>query len=554
MTARVCYLERADRGGRIERVRMIGARDEDSWTLRATDPSDPVALGASMREAAEWVRERLAATGDRLSSVCIDADGSLCGWVTSASAAPEVVGAMIRQGVAAAGETEEGPSPVGGTSLSLSPDLEIEGGASVQALAEDSAERKRAGQERRRLAVLAVPDASVRLFLDHLDGLGVETPPVRSIFHAASLAWDPTARAGAGAMSDRIVAESVGTSAVVLTDPRGRLLWAWSRGGELLAAGGMRLPRTQPRPTTDEDESLVRGPERAEIAVSSAELARLVGEWIAWASQLGAAPSRITLVMPGRAWTDGGGLGGAAAALGAAWPGSTIDAADENDPIAATVRVAMEHGDAPGEPMPSTALVALSRRPGRTHRAMIHWASAAIAAVGVGLGVLATQVWRSAGIARDHGRDARERWFERAATIHPVVTNPQVRDPIDELERELERQRRALRPRGYRSFMPVMQELETLSHIIGNDMISLERLSISNTSVLLIVNVPDTAAYEELRAALSRIAGSKVVFPRDQDAVTEQPTRTGTPGGLRCVFSGLWVESDRSATPPGGGA
>lgn len=180
----------------------------------------------------------------------------------------------------------------------------------------------------------------------------------------------------------------------------------------------------------------------------------------------------------------------------------------------------------------------------------MHWASAAVAAAGVGLCVLAAQVWRSAGVAREHGRDARERWFERAAALHPVVANPQVRDPIDELERELERRRRALRPRGYRSFMPVMQELETLSYIIGNDTVALERLTISNTSVLLIVNVADTAAYEDLRASLGRIAGSKVVFPRDQDTVTEQPARAGLSGGLRCVFSGIWPDEPR---PPAGG-
>ncbi len=552
MTARVCYLERADRGGRIERVRLVGPRDEDSWALRAADPSDPIAIGAALREAAEWVRDRLVSTGDRLSSLCVDADGSLCGWVTSASASPEVVGAMIRQGVAGTGDVDEGPAPVGGTALSLSPDLDIEGAASVQPLADDDKESGNADQERRRLAVLAVPDAAVRLFLDHLDGLGVETPRVRSIFHAAALAWDPAARAGAGAMSERVVAESVGTAAVVLSDPRGRLLWAWSRGGELIAAGGMRVPRTQPKPASEEDETQPRSSDRAEVAAGSAEIARLVGEWIAWASQLGAAPSRVTIVMPNAAWTEGGGLGGAAAAIGAAWAGSTIDAADEDDPIAATLRVAMERDDAPGEPRPSTALVALSRRPGRAHRTMMHWASAAVAATGVGLCVLAAQVWRSAAQARDLGRDARERWFERAAALHSVVANPQVRDPIDELERELERRRRALRPRGYRSFMPVMQELETLSYIIGNDMIGLERLSINNTSVLLEVSVPDTAAYEELRTSLGRISGSKVVFPRDQDSVSEQPARAGSPGGLRCKFTGIWPEEPRSTVGEGG--
>ncbi|HRQ73644.1 MAG TPA: hypothetical protein PLU35_11505, partial [Phycisphaerales bacterium] len=398
MTARACYLERADRGGRIERVRLLGPRDEDSWTLRAADPSDPVAVGAALREAAEWVRDRLATTGDRLSSVCVDADGSLCGWVTSASASPEVVGAMIRQGVAGPGEADEGPAPVGGTALSLSPDLEIEGGASVQPLAEDDADGRQPEHERRRLAVLAVPDAAVRLLLDHLDALGVETPRVRSIFHAAALSWDPAARVGAGAMSDRVVAESVGTSAVVLSDSRGRLLWAWSRGGDLIAAGGMRLPRAQPRPSTEDEESKPRVPDRPEVAVGSAEIARLSGEWLAWASQLGAAPSRITVVMPAAVWTEGGGLGGAAAAIGAAWPGSTIDAAAEDDPISATIRLAMERDDAPGDPRPATSLVALSRRPGRAHRTMMHWASAAVAAAGVGLCVVAAQVWRSAGV------------------------------------------------------------------------------------------------------------------------------------------------------------
>ena len=550
MTTRVCYLERTDRGGRIERVRLIGPRDEDSWTLRAADPSDSVAIGTALREAAEWVRERLASTGDRLTSVCVDADGSLCGWVTSASASPEVVGAMIRQGVAAPGEADEDPAPVGGTVLSLSPDLEIEGGASVQPLAEDPAEGGKPEHERRRLAVLAVPDASVRLFLDHLDAVGVEVPRVRSVFHAAALAWDPAARAGAGAMSDRVVAESVATSAVVLTDPRGRLLWAWSRAGELVAAGGMRIPRARARQVGEDDESQSRAQERATIAVAGAEVARLSGEWLAWASQLGAAPSRITVVMPADAWTEGGGLGGAVAAIGAAWPGSTIDAADEDDPIAATIRAAMEGDDARGDARPSTALVALSRRPGRAHRSMMRWASAAVAAVGVGLCVLAAQVWHSAGVAREHGRNARERWFERAASLHPVVANPQVRDPIDELERELERRRRALQPRGYRAFMPVMQELETLSYIIGNDTVALERLSISNVSVTLDVIVPDIAAYEELRASLGRIAGSKVVFPRDQDSVKEVPARAGSPGGLRCVFSGIWPEEPR---PPAGG-
>src|SRR5690606_3388892 len=138
---------------------------------------------------------------------------------------------------------------------------------------------------------------------------------VLSLWHAMAAAWDarPT-------LSDSpdVVTTTSPPMAVLLVDPGGRVLWAWSQAGHLLAAGTIRLPQDR----HELGSGMVR--------IGRAEIGRLPTDWLSGSIQLGAVPARIVCITPG-AGSDGDDDDLTPArigeALGAAWPGATIDLA-----------------------------------------------------------------------------------------------------------------------------------------------------------------------------------------------------------------------------------
>jgi len=90
---------------------------------------------------------------------------------------------------------------------------------------------------------------------------------------------------------------------------------------------------------------------------------------------------------------------------------------------------------------------------------------------------------------------------------------------------------------------PILQELETLSFVLGNPDYKLEKIEMSATAVTIIVVVPDTAAYEELVESIERIAGSSV-----GDWIKTPRTN---PSGIRINFTGLWSDPMQNTTAGG---
>lgn len=560
MGVRVCYLRRRDHGAALHALRLVGATSDEAWPATgAGDPSErgagdsggpgPAAYGA----AAAWLRERLGATrsGGGLAMLCLDVEGGVCSWLTSPSPNPAVVAALARLGPAGSDGSADGRGPIefyAGSALD----------SSVQALVEPEAAPARAAAGAtpvgRRLPILATTDLPARLLVDALDREGVPVESVVSLWHAIAAAWDPGApRPGSPSVEPE---EDAPVTAVLVADPAGRLVWAWSRAGRLLVAGSVRLRMSR------EAESGESRP-----ILGSDEVARLTAEWLAWAAQVGRAPRRIVAVLTepapdgeGRATdpevqSDGTGPAAFGRALGEAWPGATVDVAVRPDPVGATLeRMAMVLDEAPpsrASPSPLASLVDLSLRPGREHRRLYRWTAVAVAALA---GVVAVWGWRlreEAAAADAEVARTRASWQEAVREIYPEALTPRIgTNALTILTEELTRREAALRPpeRTDRT-MPILQELETLSIVVGNaglELVSIDLSSAGTTApVKLVVTTPSTTAAEQLLEALRGIGGSHLTGWTQQI----RATRDGDPLRRTATYTATWDPALRPARP-----
>lgn len=470
----ICYLERAGGGSVLRRVRLVahgasGAVDR-TWNAPPLesgreDSAESQAVSAT-RAAARWVADGLSQLGvKRLSRLCIDPDGSLCTWLSAASPDPDVITATLMQ--------PEGDDTGGGGAARL---LALGAGssqgfspseASVQALATLDQPGAGAGirlprrkadagdidSKRERYAVMAVPDAPVRVFLDELDSRGVEVEQTISLWHAMAEAWDPSADDAVSGESERVVASVSPASAIILIDPIGRLIWAWSQSGQLVAGGTMRL-RTVHRRIRDEqadDPSLARrvGGANAEstteevIEFTGDEAGRLVMDWLSWSAQLGHCPQRVACIGPAPtrdaavAPPDPAMIG---QALGSAWPGATVGVAVHADPVGATLQrmvgiaaaPAPEREDAAtGGDDPRAALIGLSARPGRADRSMYTWMAFGVAAGAILVGALGWQLHHAGGSAQEAIAKANLDRKEALESLEPDIPGITLYTPND---------------------------------------------------------------------------------------------------------------------------
>lgn len=424
MTGIVCYLERDPVVGDLRRVRLVGPELDRTWTspaagaaLGGADAGASTSLAPSpvqtLRSAAAWVADELGKYRE-LAAVCVDVSGGVCGWLSAPSSAPAVVLAALQQhsttsqpSGSAFGPESTTPAPsfglLGDAPLGPGTDRSIEALAPFEAPAQSgltSLTRKATGDtlaaaQKRRLAVLSIPDAAVRVFLDELDRLRIEVEAVLSLWHATAAAWD-AGRPGRGSSADassngRSSASSIAdaappVTATVLIEPNGRLLWSWSMAGDLLAAGSMRLRvnHRAPGPAADAtagsesrvysppapDESIaplpgyepltasespsttatqaarrvtspstaVMSEEHAVVDCSRAQIGRLVMDWLGWSAQLGVTPDRIVcLGVETASESTTGEPSTLASSLAEAWPGATVDVVSHHDPIGATL-------------------------------------------------------------------------------------------------------------------------------------------------------------------------------------------------------------------------
>jgi hypothetical protein len=463
----VCYIERGGGGAVIRRLRLVGAGVVRQWTApeRSLAPDEAGPGVAAARAGARWIAEALSSVGvRRLAGVCVDADGAVCAWLSAPSPDPSVVQATIAQSAA---ESDGSGAGVGAARLLAmsAPDgaAGLAGDTSVQALAtidpnDEAAAPRRALSLRRpaaatpgakhRYAVLAVPDAPVRVLLDELDALGVEVACALSLWHALASAWD----AGAGSRSSRVVASDAPPAAVLMVDPAGSLVWAWTREGELVAGGAMRLATRarglerdaagnssaasdglitaqqaaaakNPSPPADAPTPMGPGEDVALIDFTPADAGRLTMDWLAWSAQLGHCPRRVVcLSVPTLTGGPDAGSGGPEALarnLARVWPNATIDGAVHQDPVGATLaRLAGlgAQGDDPApapadasalpvEQRPRAVLTGLSSRPGRADRRLYQWVAAALAAGALVVGALGWKVQQSSDDARAAAAD-----------------------------------------------------------------------------------------------------------------------------------------------------
>ncbi|MBX3403975.1 MAG: hypothetical protein KF699_11250 [Phycisphaeraceae bacterium] len=517
MSGMVCYFERAAGGSALRRVRLVGAAFDRSWT--APGASGEVVSGAGdgrgaavsgVRAGARWVAETLRSLGvSRLDVLALDAEGGVCTWLSAPSPDQRMVAAAVQQAALGGVEGAGGSAArliatgiVGGDSIGFGG----EGDVSLQALAADDAppsggrglrlSGRRAGagigEQRQRFGVISVRDAAARVFIDELDARGIEVGSVCSTWHAIGAAWDPAApRPG------EEPADNAATCAVVMTDPAGRIVWAWSSAGEVVAAGTVRLRHIAHRvqtPAAPQAGALaVRGDDEAPAEVSGlectgADVGRLVMDWLSWSAQLGRSPDRIVCIgpatLPGQPaasgqdvpWLGGPAPMSVAEGLGRAWQGATIDAAVHEDPIGATLTRLAGVGPVGARPAdaaradddPRRELLTLSARPGRSDRWMYRWMAAGLLAAGAAVAVVGWRFHQSASEARgrvDEARSARKALLTELDALVPGVSNYEGAAAIGRLQgkaAELDQVNKSLRAQR-----PILQELERVLLAIG---------------------------------------------------------------------------------------
>ena len=180
---------------------------------------------------------------------------------------------------------------------------------------------------------------------------------------------------------------------------------------------------------------------------------------------------------------------------------------------------------------------------------MYRWAAVAIALAAGAMGVAAFQVYASAKTARAQAEEVRTAWRTTAGELLPLVNDSFAAGPgwdaraVADIQEELDRRRKKVAPVTVTPQKPIMQELETLSFVLGNPDYKLEEIELSETAVTITVVVPNTAAYEELVESIERIAGSSV---REWDK-TPRPASDG----IRVKLLGLWGDPTQSTTAGG---
>lgn len=561
--------------------------------------SDSVAHFARIGAAAKWIADNLHALGAaRLDALCVDPEGAVCTWFSATSPDEKVVSATLAQAALAAGDASGSPSGsavvTGGgaagrlamlassdpmtalSELTLQPlavarpgdDPTPTGGLGKWAFGRGKSAARATTGTQGRFALLSIPDACVRVLVDSLDDLGVEIGSVTSLWHALGAAFDPSARSGAGADAENVVASSDPATAVIMVDPRGRMVWSWSRAGMLVAGGSMRLrlitpPSFEPSTVTDRggtpaepepidalsasgagtarrlggqtDQVSSRADEPAPEA-SSAEVGRLVADWLAWSTQLGAAPQRVVCFGP--ATSPQSGVDPAhpsfGQALAKAWPGATVDLFEHDDPVGLTLqrlagvsgadmgsfgasaRLAGHDRDVHIASDPRLSLTALSNRPGRSSRRMNRWVALAILLAATFVAVWGYQLHRSAGRADALIAKARSDRAEIVAGLEPLIPTL-AREPNPDAVltariNTLSEQARAVRQappllgevvRLLKAFRAVQSELPE----DRRDALRIQEMTLSTLAAVFRLEVPDSETGPRIEIAVKASPG-----------------------------------------------
>jgi hypothetical protein len=549
VSVRVCYLQRASRGRELLGLRLIGQGFDEQWN--AAGPQAGV-----FQSGAVWLQQKLADSraASSLTLLCLDAEGAVCSWVQSPSTDDDVVATIARDGVSPNHEddttgTKNAPSPT----AYLAGDRDessIQAMVATPTIARPSllpTKTAAAAIKAQRVPVLAAADVPAKLLVDALDAEGITVERTATIWHAMAMAWDRKARAGEPE-STRVVA------AVCLapeTGTGGRLLWSWSRGGELIAGGAMRVSLSRPATESAPAEGAITMPDSVPAPqLGSAELGRLVTEWLSWSAQTGEAPERVVCVLPDLPANDDGLPSAPAFAqkLAEAWKGATLDLITEADPLAVTLRRTAESLDvsAPAAAAPGSALTALSNRPGRAHRKMYLWSSLAIAGVAAAMGIVAWRLNAQASEEKAASAAWQNKWRELLREHYPVAVEPPLPGdppkpaPLEQVREEIARLQDLRAPADRpEATMPVLQEIESLSLLLGNPDYRIESIEVDSLKdVRLTLQVNSLEDAEQLLASLKDLSGLNT-----QEWEARYPSGTARPDPsqkLKMTYIGRW--------------
>lgn len=553
MTARICYLIRTDRGARLLGVRIADAHGDEIWHAPSEADQRDVVVRAS-----EWIADQLVNSGKRIDRLCLDVDGAVCSWLHATSADPKLVRALI-----------EGARPVddafgedAGEAPMRFPDLPGEVG--FQPLATPPASsggitllpqpKSQPVEHVSRFGVVATPDIPARLLIDELDRKGIEVGSVVSLWHVGSRVWDPKAptpgsglpNGSASSPSSNIVGDSAHESctAVVLIDPLGRLVWAWSLRGELLSAGSLRLPSRKLKDADHEHAEPEDAPRlKGEVFAASLgenAIGRLSAEWLGWGAQLGLVPERVTVIATATAFKAEESIDAAAlgTAIRRALPSSSVDLIDDEDPVGLTLRRFAERIDRGKEPKTADgareALLELNNRAGKSHRGMYRWVALALVVASVLLIAVSIKLRSVAKDVTNQEAAVRVQKREILVKIDPILeTDPLPEIRLAQIVGELQGK---VAPAGaVPPPLPILQEFETMSLLLGDPAYEIRQIRFSEVAAQAVVIVEGTSEYEFLREGLRRIAGSRVEW--------NEPSRAERNGKVEVKLIGVWPRS-----------
>lgn len=535
MSARIVYLAQDPRSGKFRSLRLVNERlsgsANQSWAARSDSQSDNGGeLATQVADtAAAWIVERLVSpeqSAPDLSLLCIDVEGSLCSWLSTPSTDLKTVESLARQ--APTSDSDVGAAPL--TPLAHFAQSPLD--ASVQALGPDVASEPAKAPKRgavlpsKRVPVLVSADAPARLLLDALDARNVRVHRVTSLWQGLAAAWDAPP-AGDPSLT------GTSTVATVLIDPVGRIVWSWSIRGTLLAAGTLRIP-------------LVRDESGGDLAAPSSDhAARLCAEWLSWSAQVGSGPTRITIIAP----EDSRTAASFGESLTTLWKGATADFVTAPDPVLATLKrlaAQVEVGSGAARPM-SDSLAALEDRPGSIHRSSHIWVAAGVGALALALFVLAFRLSRDGSASDTAAAAYREQWTKLVDVAVPGAMNS-LDGPLMALQDEVDKKEKDFKPPERVDLaLPILQELETLSMVLGSGEIQLDELDLDSGQnvVRLRLTAESTERAEEIREALRAIGGSNIAnWSEPQYPSNAQPGQK-----LTVTYLGSWSESARRRAP-----
>lgn len=589
MSVRICYVEREQRGAAIRRLRLVGQTSVVSWPASGLGSSLGSSLGSGLGSeaaqqksptpaaAAQWITSQLNATRDTraISLLCLDTDGATCCWISSPSEEPSILNVVARNPASAASEGEgaRGSAAVDfyapgllDSSLQALPHRETailaaneSGPAPAKSRKATPAVGGKSTNASQRRAVLAMTDVPARLLIDALDKAATPVESVASFWHVMALAWDP-GWSGAATISDPLVTKGPAqVCATIVIDPGTnaacpRLLWCWSRSSQLLVAGSMRLrtgalsgSSSGSSPGSSVETSLQAD---APPLLTEDEAGRLTAEWLGWSAQISCAPKAVTCIMPEG---DAAMMASFGEALARLWPACAFDALLHGDPIDATLqRAANRLEQTPQAPASGgTSLTSLAGRHGRAHRKLYVWAALSIVGSAVLAAAAALQFGSLASDARARTQAVMKQSAQLVTEYFPDAKPGPGYSLLMATNDEVLRLRSlAEPPRRTEPQLPILDELTTISMVVGNAGYALETLDLeaSSSAIQKMSIVANSLAdAEAMTEALNSIAGSKV------ERWTEPSTMdvTSRPGKYKVNYTAKWLaqRADKKAEP-----